>query len=55
MKPKTTPVKPDPEDYAAVEREYGILSLNVSDAALANRYRLAHLNKLIRLAGIPTR
>jgi hypothetical protein len=50
MKPKTTPVKPDPEDYEAVER-----SLNVSDAALANRYRLAQANKLIRLAGIPTR
>ena len=44
-----TPIKPDAQDFAALEREYGQLPSNASDAEYADRYRLAQANKLIRV------
>jgi hypothetical protein len=43
------PLKPDPQDYRAVEREYGKLSDAASVAERARHYQLAQANKLIRL------
>jgi hypothetical protein len=44
-----TKVKPDREDYEAIEREYGQLHPSASDEECAKRSRLAQANKLIRL------
>jgi hypothetical protein len=44
-----TPIKPDPQDFAEVERQYGPLPDNASREALLYRYQLAQATKLIRL------
>ena len=41
-------IKPDQQDFDAVEKEYGPLPPTVSQAALAERYRLAQAAKVIR-------
>ncbi len=41
-------VKPDKQDFAAVDREYGPLPPTASKAARAERYRLAQAAKIIR-------
>ena len=41
-------VKPDKQDFAAVEREYGPLPGSAGKAARAERYRLAQSAKIIR-------
>jgi hypothetical protein len=41
-------VKPDKQDFAAVEKERGPLPSNASEAEHAERYRLAQAAKLIR-------
>jgi hypothetical protein len=41
-------IKPDQQDFDAVEKEYGPLSPSASQAALAERYRLAQAAKVIR-------
>jgi hypothetical protein len=41
-------VKPDKQDFDAVEREYGPLPPTASEAARAERYRLAQAAKVIR-------
>jgi hypothetical protein len=43
------PIKPDPQDYEAIEREHGPLPANASDAEVADRYRDAQAAKLTRL------
>ncbi len=48
-------IKPDPEDYADVEREDGPLRWGATLAERAHRYRLAQAAKLIRLYGPKTR
>jgi hypothetical protein len=45
----TDKVKPDPEDYAQVEREYGPLPWNATTEEQGERYRLAQSAKLIGL------
>jgi hypothetical protein len=45
----TEKVKPDPEDYAQVEREYGRLPYHATIKEQAEHYRLAQSAKLIRL------
>ena len=45
---KIVPVKPDKQDFAAVEKEHGPLPSNASEAEHAERYRLAQAAKLIR-------
>jgi hypothetical protein len=47
-KSKIEAIKPDQEDFDAVEKEYGPLSPNATQAALAERYRLAQAAKVIR-------
>jgi hypothetical protein len=42
-------VKPDQQDHTEIERKYGPLSANASDAEAAERYRLAQAARLIRL------
>ena len=41
-------VKPDKQDFDAVEREYGPLPPTASEAARAERYRLAQAAKIVR-------
>jgi hypothetical protein len=45
---KSKAIKPDQQDYDAVEKEYGPLPPTASQAALAERYRLAQAAKVIR-------
>jgi len=42
-------IKPDVEDYAAVERDFGVLPKTASDVERAHHYRLAQSTKLLRL------
>jgi hypothetical protein len=48
-RPALGKVKPDPQDYEAIEREYGRLPSNASTAECAHRYQLAQCAKLLRL------
>jgi hypothetical protein len=41
---KIEAIKPDQQDFDAVENEYGPLAPNASQSALAERYRLAQAN-----------
>ncbi len=47
-KSKIESIKPDQQDFNLVEKEYGLLPSNPSQAALAERYRLAQAAKVIR-------
>jgi hypothetical protein len=47
-KGKIEAIKPDQQDFDAVEKEYGPLPPTASQAALAERYRLAQAAKVIR-------
>jgi hypothetical protein len=47
-KSKIEVIKPDQQDFDAVEKGYGPLPQNASQAALAERYRLAQAAKVIR-------
>jgi hypothetical protein len=47
-KSKIEAIKPDQQDFDAVENEYGPLLPNASQSALAERYRLAQAAKIIR-------
>jgi hypothetical protein len=49
LPPNAEPIKPDPQDYEAVEAEHGRLHPNASDAACAKHYQLAQATKLLRL------
>ena len=42
---------PDPEDYRTLERKFGRLPDNASDARRAQYYRLAQAQKLMRIRG----
>jgi hypothetical protein len=41
-------IKPDKQDFDAVEREHGPLPPSASEAARAERYRLAQVAKITR-------
>jgi hypothetical protein len=47
-KSKIGAIKPDQQDFNAVEKEYGPLPPTASQAAVAERYRLAQAAKVIR-------
>jgi hypothetical protein len=47
-KSKIEAIKPNQQDFAAVEKEYGPLPPNASQAVLDERYRLAQAAKVIR-------
>ena len=47
-KNKIGAIKPDQQDFDEVEKEYGPLPPSASEAALAERYRLAQAAKVIR-------
>ena len=47
-KSKIEAIKPNQQDFDAVEKEYGPLPPNASQAALDERYRLAQAAKVIR-------
>jgi hypothetical protein len=49
MKQRKQPVRPDRQDYAAVNRRYGELPATASDEEAARHYRLAQACKPIRL------
>jgi hypothetical protein len=42
------PIAPDPEDFAAVDAEYGPLPHDASEKQATDRYRLAQASKRIR-------
>jgi hypothetical protein len=42
-------IQPDPEDYEAIEREYGSLPSTATDREAAERYQIAQSRKLSRL------
>jgi hypothetical protein len=42
---------PDPEDYRTIERKFGRLPDNASDARRAQYYRLVQAQKLMRVIG----
>ncbi len=44
----TKVIKPDQQDFDAVEKEYGPLPPTASQAAIAERYRLAQAAKVVR-------
>ncbi len=46
-KSKIEAIRPDQQDFDAVEKEYGPLPPTASKAALAERYRLAQAAKVI--------
>jgi hypothetical protein len=46
--PQKIPIAPDPEDFAAVDAEYGPLPHDASEKQATDRYRLAQASKLIR-------
>ena len=48
-KSKIEAIKPDQQDFDAVEKEYGPLPPNASQAALAERYWLAQAAKVRQL------
>ena len=47
-KSKMEAIKPEQQDFDAVEKEYGPLTPTASPAALAERYQLAQAAKVIR-------
>jgi len=47
-KSKIEAIKPDQQDFDAVEKEHGLLPPNASQAAQDERYRLAQAAKVIR-------
>jgi len=47
-KGQTAMIKPDQQDFEAIEKKCGVLAANASDAEAAERYRLAQATKLIR-------
>jgi hypothetical protein len=47
-KSKIEAIKPDQQDFDAVEKEYGPLPPTASQAVIAERYRLAQAAKVIR-------
>ncbi len=47
-KSKIEAIKPGQQDFDTVEREYGPLPPNASQAELVERYRLAQAAKVIR-------
>jgi aromatic ring hydroxylase len=47
-KTKIEAIKPDQQDFDAVEKEHGALRPNASKAARAERYRLAQTAKILR-------
>jgi hypothetical protein len=47
-KSKIEAIKPDEQDFDAIAKEYGPLPPTASQAALAERYRLAQAAKVIR-------
>jgi hypothetical protein len=46
-----TNIKPDQQDYEAIERQYGWLPESASVEQRAHHYQLAQVAKLIRLYG----
>jgi hypothetical protein len=50
-KSKIEAIKPNQQDFDEVEKEYGPLPPNASQAALDERYRLAQAAKVIRQLG----
>jgi hypothetical protein len=47
-KSKIEAIKPDQQDFDAVEKEHGPLPVTASEAVIAERYRLAQAAKVIR-------
>jgi hypothetical protein len=49
LTPDSAHIQPEPEDFEAVEREFGPLPLDVTEQEAVHRYRLAQATKILRL------
>ena len=49
LTPDSAHIQPEPEDFEAVEREFGSLPLDATEQQAAHRYRLAQATKVLRL------
>jgi hypothetical protein len=49
LTPDSAHIQPEPEDFEAVEREFGPLPLDATEQEAAHRYRLAQATKILRL------
>ena len=49
LTPDSAHIQPEPEDFEAVEREFGSLPLDATEQQAAHRYRLAQATKILRL------
>ncbi len=54
MQSRSQMIKPDPQDYAEIERTYGRLPANATDQEAVHQYRRAQMAKLVRLYGRTT-
>ena len=46
LTPDSAHIQPEPEDFEAVEREFGSLPLDATEQQAAHRYRLAQATKI---------
>ena len=49
LTPGSASIQPEPQDFEAVEREFGPLPLDASEQEAAHRYRLAQATKILRI------
>jgi hypothetical protein len=49
LTPDSAHIQPEPEDFEAVEREFGPLPLDATEQEAVHRYRLAQATKILRL------
>jgi hypothetical protein len=48
LTPDSAHIQPEPEDFEAVEREFGPLPPNATEQEAVHRYRLAQATKILR-------
>ena len=49
LTPDSASIQPEPQDFEAVEREFGPLPFDASEQEAAHRYRLAQATKILRI------
>ena len=50
LTPDSASIQPEPQDFEAVEREFGPLPLDASEQEAAHRYRLVRATKILRIS-----
>ena len=49
LTPDSASIQPEPQDFEAVEREFGPFPLDASQQEAIHRYRLAQATKILRM------